>query len=197
VTLPEPPIVVDYSAQNDGWSKGHDTFIQAMNARKYPLFLYWGPFGHANNHANILKVNDLINSFDWLAVKKNEAYPVFTNASTNDVSPWPDHLDDKKAGQINAFLRWKDVRETSDRLDMTLYLTSPEDLKTTFTIPKESTVDVSVRRLQMLKIASGEKVNWSFEADKGVVEADTTGLVTITGLKVTQVPANLTLELSK
>jgi hypothetical protein len=87
VTLPDPPIVIDYSGQNDGWSKGHDGFYAAMSNRKYPLIMYWGPFGHANNHANILKVNDLINSFDWLSVKKNEAYPVFTNTSTNDPLP--------------------------------------------------------------------------------------------------------------
>ncbi len=61
--------------------------------------MYWRPFGHANNHENIMKVNDLINSFDWLSVKKNESYPVFTNASTNDVLPWPDQLTDKKSGQ--------------------------------------------------------------------------------------------------
>ena len=73
VTLPDPPIVVDYSGTNDGWSKGHDAFAQAMNERKYAFYFYWGPFGHANNHANIMKVNDLINSFDWLSVKKNEA----------------------------------------------------------------------------------------------------------------------------
>ncbi|HEX4607600.1 MAG TPA: PHB depolymerase family esterase, partial [Urbifossiella sp.] len=82
VTLPDPPVVVDYSAPNDGWSKGHEAFAKAMNERRYPLVLYWGPFGHANNHAQILKVNDLINSFDWLGVRKNESYPVFTNAST-------------------------------------------------------------------------------------------------------------------
>ena len=35
VTLPDPPIVVDYSAQNDGWSRGHDAFVKAMNERKY------------------------------------------------------------------------------------------------------------------------------------------------------------------
>ncbi len=96
--LPEPPIVIDYSAQNDQWSQGHDAFFKAMNDRKYPLVMYWGPFGHANNHASILKVNDLINSFDWLSVKKNEAYPVFTNASINDALPWPDHLDSKESG---------------------------------------------------------------------------------------------------
>ena len=68
VALPEPPIVIDYSAQNDSWSQGHDAFAQAMNDRKYALFLYWGPFGHANNHEKIMQVNDLINSFDWLSV---------------------------------------------------------------------------------------------------------------------------------
>src|SRR5262249_34799066 len=45
VTLPDPPVVVDYSAQNDSWSKGHDTFARAMNDRKYALFLYWGRSG--------------------------------------------------------------------------------------------------------------------------------------------------------
>ena len=107
IALPDPPIVIDYSAQNDGWSRGHDAFAKTMNERKYPLIMYWGPFGHANNHENIMKVNDLINSFDWLSVKKNESYPVFTDASTNDPLPWPDKLSDKKSGQINAFLRWK------------------------------------------------------------------------------------------
>src|SRR5436189_4476323 len=153
VVLPDPPIVIDYSAQNDSWSRGHDAFVKAMGERKYALFLYWGPFGHANNHANIMKVNDLINSFDWLSVKKNEAYPVFINASTNDPLPWPDHLKDKKAGQINAFFRWQDVRETPTTVDATLFLVKPSELKTTFTIPAEATADVSLRRQQMLPIA--------------------------------------------
>ena len=64
VKLPEPPVAIDYSAQNDGWSEGHDRFVKAMNDRKYSLVLDWGPFGHANNSAQIMKVNDLIDSFD-------------------------------------------------------------------------------------------------------------------------------------
>ena len=51
-----------------------------------------------------MKVNDLINSFDWLSVKKNEAYPVFTDASTNDPLPWPDQLADKKVGPDQRLL---------------------------------------------------------------------------------------------
>jgi len=189
VTLPDPPIVVDYSAQNDSWSRGHDGFIKAMNDRKYALFMYWGPFGHANNHENIMKVNDLINSFDWLSVKKNESYPVFTDASTNDPHPWPNQLMDKKSGQINAFFRWKNVRDTADTSETSLFLV--KDLKTTFTIPTESTADVSLRRLQMLKLAPGAKVRWTFGTSTGETTADATGLVTIPKLKITAEPTSL------
>ncbi|MEK6239652.1 MAG: hypothetical protein N2C14_33450 [Planctomycetales bacterium] len=197
VTLPDPPIVFDYSAQNDGWSKGHDGFFKAMNERKYPLFLYWGPFGHANNHANILKVNDLINSFDWLSVKKNEAYPVFTNASTNDPLPWPDRRDDRKSGQVNAFFRWKNASETPDAIETTIFLISPSELKTTFTIPKQATADVSLRRLQKLQVAPGATMRWTFGPASGEVQADASGCVTVPGLKITAKPTALTVRKAK
>lgn len=191
VTLPDPPIVVDYSAPNDNWSRGHDGFAKAMNERKYALYLYWGPFGHANNHAEIMKVNDLINSFDWLAVKKNEFYPVFTNASTNDALPWPDHLDDKKPGQVNAFFRWKDGHETPESFDTKLFLVKAPEFKTTFTIPGESTADVTLRRLQMLRVKPGERVKWSFGSAEGEVPADAEGCITLPKLKITAEPTKL------
>ena len=96
--LPDPPVCVDYSAQNDGWSAGHERFVNAMNERRYALYFYWGPFGHANNSAGIMKVNDLIDSFDWLGVKKNEPYAAFTNASSNSKLPWPDDLKNAASG---------------------------------------------------------------------------------------------------
>jgi len=195
VKIPDPPIVVDYSAPNDNWAQGHDSFAKAMNERKYPFFLYWGPFGHANNHENIMKVNDLINSFDWLNVKKNEAYPVFTNASTNDPLPWPDQLSDKKSGQVNAFFRWKILADTPSALEMSLFLVKPAELKTTFTIPAEATADVSLRRLQMLKIAPGEKVRWTFGGASGEATADTTSCVTLPRLKLTA--ESVTLSIGK
>jgi poly(3-hydroxybutyrate) depolymerase len=197
ITLSDPPIVIDYSAQNDGWSKGHDGFVKAMNERKYPLIMYWGPFGHANNHENIMKVNDLINSFDWLSVKKNECYPVFTNASTNDPLPWPDQLSDKKAGQINAFFRWKEVRDTPEAIETTLFLVKPAELKTKFTIPAEATADVSLRRLQMLRIAPGAMVRWTFGTEQGEVRADASGCITIPRLKISAEPTKLSVRNAK
>jgi hypothetical protein len=196
-TLPDPPIVIDYSAPNDNWSKGHDAFARAMEERKYALFLYWGPFGHANNHEQILKVNDLINSFDWLAVRKNEPYPVFTGASTNDSLPWPDRLADKKPGQVNAFFRWKNLSDTPEGAELQLFLLKAADLKTSFTIPSEATADVTLRRLQKLRIAPGGAVHWTFGTASGEAKADAVGVITIPGLKVTAEPTTLSLKPAK
>jgi poly(3-hydroxybutyrate) depolymerase len=197
VAIPDPPIVIDYSAQNDSWSRGHDGFIKAMNDRKYALFMYWGPFGHANNHENIMKVNDLINSFDWLAVKKNEAYPVFTSASTNDALPWPSELSSKKAGQINAYFRWRNLTDAADRFETELFLVKPSALKTTFMVPSEATADVSLRRLQMLRVAPGSTVRWTFGALNGEAKVDAAGLITIPQLKITGEPTRLSITHAK
>jgi len=194
VSIPDPPIVIDYSAPNDTWSKGHDQFASAMNERKYPLFFYWGPFGHANNHEQILKVNDLINSFDWLNVKRNQAYAVFTNASTNDPLPWPSLLNEIKSGQMNAFFRWKTLSDTNTNFETSLFLTNPTELTTAFSIPSEAKADVSLRRLQMFKIAVGETVGWSFGGASGQAKADVPGCVTVPQLVITSKPMTLGLK---
>ncbi len=194
VKLPDPPVTIDYSGQNDGWSVGHDRFVKAMNDRKYPLYFYWGPFGHANNHASIEKVNDLINSFDWLSVKRNETYPVFANAAGNAKLPWPDDLKGKAPGQLNAFFRWKNIADAQGRLEMSLYLVTPATLKTTFEIPKEASVDVTLRRVQNTHFAPGDAFKWVFGGAKGEGKADASGLITIPGLKITSDPAILTVS---
>ena len=185
VILPDPPICIDYSAQNDGWSVGHDRFAHAMNERKYPFLFYWGPFGHANNSAEIVKVNDLIDSFDWLSVKKNEAYPIFTNASTNSQLPWPDDLKNSDSGQINAFFRWKLREDSSEVLDLSLLLASAKDLKTAFKIPEKARTDVTLRRLQHFKLTPGATFSWRFGEDHGEGKVDSNGLITINELTIT------------
>lgn len=190
--LPDPPVAIDYSAQNDKWSFGHERFVKAANDRRYALYFYWGPFGHANNNAAILAVNDLVHSFDWLNVRKNEAYAAFTNASCNNTLPWPENLSDKAPGQVNAFFRWKTVRDTETAVEVSLFLTTPADLKTTFAIPKAATADVSLRRIQNLKAKPGEAFQWSYGAAQGTVKADATGVITIPKLEITAAPISLT-----
>jgi len=196
LNLPDPPIVIDYSAPNDGWSSGHERFFNTMNERKYALYGYWGPFGHANDNAKIMQVNDLINSFDWLNVRLNEAYAVFSNASCNDSLPLPDNLTETAPGQINAFFRGKVVSDTKNKLQMSIFLTSATDCKTMFAIPEDATADVSIRRLQNLRVKPGQKFTWSYGAAKGTVTADAGGLITIPGLKITSQPETLAITIN-
>jgi dienelactone hydrolase len=194
VKLPDPPLCVDYSAQNDGWSAGHERFVAAMNERKYALYFYWGPFGHANNSAAIKNVNDLIDSFDWLNVKKNEAYAAFTNASNNDKLPWPDDLKSPAAGQVNAFFRYKNVSDAAEKFEMSLFLSNANDLKTKFTIPKDANADVTLRRVQNFQVKPGDAFKWTFGAAKGESKADAQGVITIPALKIVTEPATLSVS---
>ena len=192
VTIPDPPIAIDESAQNDGWSLGHERFVQSMNERKYALLFYWGPFGHADNHLLIEKVNDLASSFDWLNVRRNEAYPVFANATSNHKLLWPDDLKSHSVGQINAFFRWKCVRDTKDKLEMSLFLVTAADLKTTFEIPQAATADVSLRRIQHGPVKPGGTFHWTFGTTQGQGQADVGGIMTIPSLRITAAPTTLT-----
>ena len=196
VVIPDPPICVDYSAQNDQWSGRHEVLYNAMRARHYMIFGYWGPFGHAGDDRQIVQVNDLVHTFDWTSVRKNEAYPVFTNASSDNPIPWPEHykdVKDKKAGQVNAFFRWKNLTDTKDRFEISLFLLTPETLKTFFTIPPESTADVTLRRIQKFESAPGKTINWSFGKTSGKATADQYGKFTIEKLTVTGKPETLSL----
>ena len=165
-----------------------------MNDRKYPLYFYWGAFGHANNHSKILEVNDLINSFDWLNVRKNQAYPVFTNASCNDKLPWPDNLADKKSGQLNAFFRWSLISDSEKHLKVSLFIVSPDDLQTNFKVPQKATADVTLRRLQKMNFKKGDSVRWSFGEKNGEIIIGENNLFTVETLDLSRSPQTLILE---
>lgn len=168
-----------------------------MNDRNYAFLCYWGPFGHANNSANIKKTNDLIDSFDWLSMRKDQPYPVFANASCNSKLPWPDNLNSKEAGQINAFFRWKNFKDTAEILEISLFLVSPNDLDTKFKIPTSATSDLTLRRLQNFKIKPGERFKWEFGSAKGETKVGALGLITIRGLKITDARTILRIRAKK
>lgn len=194
VRLPDPPVVVDYSAQNDSWSVGHDRFVAAMRQRKYALLFFWGAFGHANNHYGIAQKNDLIHAFDWLNVRRCDAYPVFTNADSDDVIPWPNDLKNPGRGQINGFTRWRNVSDAAEKFVMELRVASAAELGTKqFKVPAAVKADVTLRRVRNFRIAPGDKIQWRFGAQSGVVTADSDGLATIPGVNISSRPATLVL----
>lgn len=191
--LPDPPVVVDYSAPNDGWSAGHEKFYAGMAADQYALVGYWGAFGHANDNRVIHQHNDLVHCFDALSLRLDEAYPAFTGATTDDVLPWPDHLDDIQPGQVNAFFRWRNIADTSARFDMALRLMRPDEWRTSCAIPQSSIAAVTLRRVQQFILAPHETVAYAFGAQSGRAQADAHGVLTLPALTVTQQETILTL----
>jgi len=194
--IPDPPVLVDYSAQNDDWSRGHEVLYRGMREHKYALLGYWGNFGHANNNALIREVNDLVHSFDFTSVRLHEAYPVFTNASTDDRLPWGEDgsIVHDQAGQVNSFLRWGKAEETKDRVSIPLRLLAQSEWESRVTFPERATADVTLRRLQAFCVPAGAKVAWTFGEQSGEVTADETGLVTVPGVEITTEKTTLTLR---
>lgn len=172
-TLPDPPVVLDYSAQNDEWSDGHEHLYRAMRENRFAFMGFWGPFGHENNHRKIAEYNDIIQSFDIFSVKKNEAYPVFTNASTDDGNPWEHERDTENSGQVNGYFRWKVLSDTEDEFSIELRLLAEDEWESRLTFPAESSADVTLRRLQNFKAAAGERLRYTY--------GDKSGEITVSG----------------
>lgn len=187
----EPPVIVDYSGTDDMWSKGHDRFYNGANDKKFSVFGFWGPFGHENNHARIHEFNDLVHSLDIFKIKKNEAYPAFTNSSTNTTLPWPDDLESQVSGQVNAFYRWKLLSDTEDEVKFELRLMNENDWETRETLPEESVCDVTPRRLQNFVPEGKLTVTFGDEEVEAVLE---NGLVTVPSLKITKTPMVLAVK---
>ena len=190
--LPEPPVCVDYSSQSDTWSKNHERLIRLMHERRYSYLLFWGCFGHDNNNETIAQYNDIIHDFDWLSVRKDEAYPVFTDATCDNAHPWPVQLreDGKnpvnaKAGQINGFFRWKVMSQSATRLEMRLWLAAPETKFAPLRAPEAATATVTLRRLGALAPKAGERLAWRFGDRQGAAEGD---VVTLGALGITRQP---------
>ncbi len=47
-------------------------------------------------------------------VRKNEAYPVFTTATSNNKPPWPGDVKSTLTGQVNGFFRWRNFSDTKN-----------------------------------------------------------------------------------
>ncbi|HEY4260903.1 MAG TPA: hypothetical protein VGM98_12115, partial [Schlesneria sp.] len=144
---------------------------------------------------------DLAFSFPWLMIKKNEAYPAFTDATSDAKAPWlaPEGAASDATGQINAFFRWKNIEDFAETFTMELRLLSPEEIKSAIPFPTESIANVTLRRVQKFKAAEGSTCTWELTqegkvAAKGTVQADAERLLTIAQLPINRTPSQLTLK---
>jgi pimeloyl-ACP methyl ester carboxylesterase len=201
VGLPDPPVVVDFSSQQDNWAMTQPALVQAAQAGRLPLVLSWGPFGHVTFSSLIAKypICDVALAYPWLEIRKNEAYPVFTHASCDQQSPWlnaPAEFD--STGQMNAWFRWKNQRDTPTECSMQLWIAHPT-VKTPPAMPETATADVTLRRLQQFKVRPGRSYVWELTRDgkvmaSGKVDAGEGGLITIPRVGLSTGPTDLVVK---
>lgn len=190
-SIPDPPPVLDYSAQNDAWSEGHEVLYRGVREKKYAFYGFWGNFGHENNHKVIAKHNDLIHSVPILQIKKSEAYPVFWGADTDDQNPWEAPESAPESGQVNGFFRYQNVIDEKDHFEMVLWLLGPDEWETIVSLPDMATANLLIRRVQRFLLKPNEKFSWKLvlpdgKAKSGTAFADEFGHPEIPSIQILQ-----------
>ena len=199
VGLPDPPVLVDFSAQNDNWSKTQPALLQAAQAGRLPVVLAWGLYRHTTftSVAAKLPLCNVALQFPWFEIRKNEACPVFTHASTDQHCPWlgdPEKFDE--SGQLNAWFRWKTQSDTLAALKMQLWLAHPQISNPPPTLPETATTDITLRRLQHFKVQPGATYTWQLTRGgkptaAGKITPDAANLLTLPQVTLTTEPAEL------
>lgn len=197
--MPSPPVIVDLSAGNDTWSSDQADLFRAAREGCLPLIAGWGPFGHTGSYSPAAQFPPCAAAlaFPWMSVRKNEAYPVFTNASTDDRIPWPIVGDGaKQTGQRNAYFRWKSIEDSSERIAMRLWLECPETVRNAVKFHDKSVADVTLRRLQQFKVGANVSYQWKLLCNgntigSGTIKPDVAGLLTIPKVPIVASPCEL------
>ncbi len=194
--LPDAPPIINFSSQLDGWSKGQDELLRALHDGRHSVVFTWGPWGHKNVYE---RYNRAAYEFPWLSIRKNQAYPVFTDATSDDHYPGHGSKQPDQQGQINAYFRWKNIEDTPQRFAIELRLVRADELKKLLSIPEQSVADVTLRRLQKFKVERGGKYRWELlhggkRVSSGTIRPDAAGLLTVPRVKISAEPAWLELR---
>lgn len=197
---PEPPPVFDFSSQNDNWAKGQEKLIDYCKKNRYFFGFAWGAGGHMTD---ISQFSSAAFEFPWRFIRKNEAYPVFINASSDNSYPGFQNITaPDQRGQINGYFRWKNIMDKPDRFTMELRLVKKNELKKPEEVPTASISDITLRRLQQFNVRQGATYKWRIVSDgkslqSGDIQADSENLLTIPKVKIQDQPAQLELKLKK
>lgn len=194
--IADPPPIFCTASHLDTIAGKQDELIRTCRDRKYALCFNWGPFGHTQGDATN-NSNSAAYDFPWLEIRRDEAYPVFTGASTDDEYPKVnDREHPNQTGQINGYFRWRNIEDTPTLFAMELNLVRDYELRRPIKVPREINVDVSLRRVQHYAIAADSEHKWSLVRGwktlaSGTAKADAHGLLTIRGLTIRDTSALL------
>ena len=213
--LPDAPPILSFASPSDSWSSDLPQFLRAAHDGRHALVFAWGPWNHGYM---AYLANPAAYQFPWLKIRRNEAYPVFTDATSDREYPGSNPKSPDTEGQLNAFFRWKNVKDSPEEFAIELSLVgaadlnkeAPKPLREVMTpqpppppdlfalLPERSTADVTLRRLQKFALKTGFTYEWSFgqgnDAVSGTLKPDSAGLLTFKRLIIKNQPSRLTVK---
>ncbi len=180
-----------FSGRNDtavGWQE-KIPFYATMNATAHGWAFFWDLRAHGGQ-APFPKAwrehgweDDV---FDWVveSIRLDQSYPAFSNCSLNDDPGTGDPPNGDPIGTINGYLRWSHASENEREwaIDLLLHADTPTDT---------GVVDVTLRRLQQLRLQPGQQVRYHVSLPSGDILRDATwwandmGLLTLPQIPVT------------
>ena len=192
--FPDPPLLFNISSPVDTYASGQEKLLKFCEENRYALAFAWGPFGHT---ADVRAANPAVYEYPWFSIRKNEAYPVFTHATTDN--RYPGHMNSTapdQNGQINGYFRWKNMQDTAKNFVMELRLVKKDELRRPIETPRESVADITLRRLQKFSVGPGTKYKWSMTVAEKVLQsgkatADARGVLTIPAVTIADTPSRL------
>jgi len=198
----DPPYAVILLSPLDSWSRGAEQLFNKISTEYLGMSYAWDIYGH--DHNSLYKnANQAIVNFPWLSIRRNQAYPVFTNASSNDKYPGYMSREPDQKGQVNAYFRWSVLEDTADRFVIELRLVNrlqfvegilaPDELER---LRQPITTDVTLRRLRDFYVAAGKQYQWTIESEgrimaTGQVTPNSKGLLIFNNIKIGLLPIRL------
>ncbi|VAW88532.1 hypothetical protein MNBD_GAMMA16-1584 [hydrothermal vent metagenome] len=167
----------------------NSSFLAALQKEGVGHFVVWDQRAHGSLPTWWEPLDD--GSF----LRRNLAFPAFSNGSADDNAGEPDGLGGftgASQGALNQYLRWDstNIVDTRDELAMpiradidTTGIDSPPR-KNKYDGPLPITADVTIRRIQQFQMLPGETVNWNYNGKSGSVSANEDGSVTVPGLEI-------------
>jgi predicted esterase/lysophospholipase L1-like esterase len=191
--VPDLPPLLNLLSHRDEYSKGQEELMAYLRENRYAAAFAWVPWGH-DAHRIGLENPFSVYDYPWLSIRRNEAYPVFTGATSDNRYPgFKDETSPDQSGQSNLWFRWDNRVDDWNRFSMALWIAPPDEAG-----ERTATADITLRRLQRFAVVPGRQYRWSLtEGGKLVQQGRVTnnnGLLTMPDVRLTRTPAVLTLE---
>lgn len=200
----DPPYLSMVFSHLDSWSKGAEQLLNKISTEYLGASYAWDIYEH-DHKVHHEKANQFVVHFPWLSIRRNQAYPVFLNASSDD--SYPGHMSEEpdQRGQKNAYFSWSVLEDTENRFVIELRLVNKLQFVNNIPSPSEweqmripITTDVTLRRLQNFKVGSdlNESYNWVIESEgrirsRGQISPNDKGLLTVGNIEIGLAPIQL------